>query len=190
MKRLWIAFCLVMVLSFLVLGWIGTRIYQEMPPLPARVVTTQGTVLVDEGEIQAGQNVWQALGGMEVGSVWGHGSYVAPDWTADWLHRECMFILNEWSSKEFGKSYDQADNEKKALLEARLEKLMRQNTYDPVTGMLTLDPVRQRAFEDNHKHFSEIFKNGNEDYAIRKNAQPDPVKLRQLSAFFFWSSWA
>ena len=44
MKRLWIAFALVMVLSFLVLGWIGTRIYQEMPPLPAKVVTTDGTV--------------------------------------------------------------------------------------------------------------------------------------------------
>jgi nitric oxide reductase subunit B len=78
MKRLWIAFTLVMVLSFLVLGWIGTRIHQEMPPLPARVVTTDGTVLIAEGEVQAGQNVWQSLGGMEVGSIWGHGSYVAP----------------------------------------------------------------------------------------------------------------
>jgi nitric oxide reductase subunit B len=50
-----------MVLSFLVLGWIGTRIYQEKPPLPARVVTTDGVVLVGEGEIRAGQNVWQSL---------------------------------------------------------------------------------------------------------------------------------
>ena len=105
MKRLWIAFSLVMVLSFLVLGWIGTRIYQEMPPLPAKVVTTEGTVLVDEGEIQAGQNVWQSLGGMEVGSVWGHGSYVAPDWTADWLHREATFILDRWAKAEFGADY-------------------------------------------------------------------------------------
>lgn len=69
MKRLWIAFCLVMVLSFLVLGWIGTRIHQEMPPLPEKVVTTGGTVLINEKEIQAGQNVWQSLGGMEVGSA-------------------------------------------------------------------------------------------------------------------------
>ena len=52
MKRLWIAFALVMVLSFLVLGWIGTRIYQEMPPLPDKVVTTDGTVIVDEGKFK------------------------------------------------------------------------------------------------------------------------------------------
>src|SRR5690606_7439399 len=86
MKRLWQLFAGVIILSFAVLSWIGTRIYQEMPPLPDKVVTTAGDVVIDSGEIQAGQNVWQSLGGMQVGSVWGHGSYVAPDWTADWLH--------------------------------------------------------------------------------------------------------
>ena len=49
-----------------------------------------------------GQNVWQSMGGMEVGSIWGHGSYVAPDWTADWLHRECVFILDDWARSEHG----------------------------------------------------------------------------------------
>src|SRR5688572_13413490 len=102
MRRLWLAFILVMGVSFLVLGWIGTRIYQEMPPLPERIVTTEGTVVVDDGEIQAGQNVWQSLGGMEVGSVWGHGSYVAPDWMADWLHREATFIVDRWATADYG----------------------------------------------------------------------------------------
>src|SRR6516162_9653245 len=105
MRRLWITFTLVMGVSFLVLGWIGTRIYQEMPPLPTKVVSSDGTVLIGEGDIQAGQNVWQSLGGMEVGSVWGHGSYVAPDWTADWLHRESSFVLADWAGAEFGKPY-------------------------------------------------------------------------------------
>jgi len=114
MKRLWIAFSLVMVLSFLVLGWIGARIYQEMPPIPVTVVTTDGKVMIDKGEVQAGQNVWQSLGGMEVGSVWGHGSYVAPDWTADWLHREAVFILDRWANSEFGTEYGGLDGEKQA----------------------------------------------------------------------------
>src|SRR6187401_539286 len=125
MKRLWIAFTLVMVLSFLVLGWIGTRIYREMPPVPAKVVTIGGAVVVDEGEIQAGQNVWQSLGGMEVGSVWGHGAYVAPDWTADWLHREATFILDHWSKAEFGADFAKLDGEKQAQLQGRLAKAMR-----------------------------------------------------------------
>jgi nitric oxide reductase subunit B len=40
MKKLWIAFAVVMGVSFSVLGWIGTRIYQERPPLPVHVVST------------------------------------------------------------------------------------------------------------------------------------------------------
>ena len=63
-----------------------------MPPIPARIVSSNGVVVVADGDIGRGQNVWQALGGMEVGSIWGHGSYVAPDWTADWLHREATFV--------------------------------------------------------------------------------------------------
>ena len=50
-------------------------------------------------DIEAGQNVWQSMGGMEVGSIWGHGSYVAPDWTADWLHREAVFMLDDWARR-------------------------------------------------------------------------------------------
>jgi len=190
MKRLWIAFAFVMVLSFLVLGWIGTRIYQEMPPLPSKVVTTDGKVVIDEGEIQAGQNVWQALGGMEVGSVWGHGSYVAPDWSADWLHREATFILNRWAKAEFGADYVQLNGERRSQLEGRLASVMRTNTYDPSTQTVTLDPIRAEAFQANLKHYSDVFAKGKAEYAIPAGAVSDPDRLRKLSAFFFWTSWA
>jgi nitric oxide reductase subunit B len=120
MRRLWTLFALVMVASFLVLGWLGTRIYQEAPPLADRVITTDGQVVIDYGEIQAGQNVWQTLGGMEVGSVWGHGSYVAPDWTADWLHREAVFALDAWAQQEFGSEFAQLSEERQAQLSGRL----------------------------------------------------------------------
>ena len=58
MKKLWISFAAVLVVSFSVLGWIGTRIYQEMPPLPTRFVDTNGAVVVADGDIGRGQNVW------------------------------------------------------------------------------------------------------------------------------------
>ncbi len=190
MRRLWLAFILVMVVSFTVLSWIGVRIYQEMPPIPDKVVTTDGTTLIDSGEITAGQNVWQALGGMQVGSVWGHGSYVAPDWTADWLHREAVFILQRWSGANFNKPFEQLDEEQTAQLTARLTKLMRTNTYDEAVGVMTIDPIRAEAFADNLAHYSEVFSEGNSDYAIQAGAVTDSERLRKLSAFFFWSSWA
>jgi len=190
MKALWIYFTLVMVLSFAVLGWIGTRIYQEAPPIPTRVVTTEGQVLIDEGQITAGQNVWQSMGGMEVGSVWGHGSYVAPDWTADWLHREAVFILDHWANREFGAQYEELTAEPQAQLRARLTDIMRTNTYDAEDGTVTVHPLRAAAFESNLAHYSEVFSEGNPDYAIPAGAVTDSQRLRNLAAFYFWTSWA
>jgi len=190
MRRLWILFAAVLVVSFVVLGWIGTRIHQEAPPLFSKVVTTDGTLVIDEGQIQAGQNVWQSLGGMEVGSVWGHGSYVAPDWTADWLHREAIFILDHWATSEFGESYEKLDGEKQAQLSGRLATLIRTNTYDPATQTVTVPQIRADAFEANVAHYSDVFSNGKTDYAIPAGAVTDPARLRQLSAFYFWTAWA
>jgi nitric oxide reductase subunit B len=190
MRRLWIAFVLVMAVSFLVLGWIGARIYQEMPPIPTKVVTTEGAVLIDEGEISAGQNVWQTLGGMEVGSVWGHGSYVAPDWTADWLHREATFILNRWAKAEFSGDYASLNGEQQAQLQGRLAQVMRTNTYDASSGTITIEPVRAEAFQSNLEHYREVFTQGNADYAIPPGAVSSEERVTRLAAFFFWTSWA
>ena len=190
MKRLWIGFCGVLFVSFAVLGWIGTRIYQEAPPIADKVVSTDGKVVIDAGEIQAGQNVWQSLGGMEVGSVWGHGSYVAPDWTADWLHREAVFILDRWAHDDFGTDYEKLNAERQAQLSGRLTTLMRANTYDPATQKVTVDPLRAEAFQSNLAHYSDIFSNGKTDYAIPAGAVTDEKRLHQLASFFFWSSWA
>ncbi len=190
MKKLWIGFTLVLFVSFLVLGWIGTRIYQEKPPIPDKVVTTDGQTLIDTGEVTAGQNVWQSMGGMEVGSIWGHGSYVAPDWTADWLHREAVFILDQWAMTDFNTEFEKLDNEQQAQLVARLTKLLHTNTYDPSSGIVTVDPIRAKAFESNLAHYTEVFSKGNADYAIPAGTVSDPDRLRKLSAFYFWTAWA
>src|SRR5262249_17913757 len=106
MRSKWIAFGSVVAASFTVLLAVGVRIYQQAPPIPREVVTADGGVVITGEDIRAGQNVWQSMGGMEMGSIWGHGSYVAPDWTADWLHRELTFILDDWARRESAPSYD------------------------------------------------------------------------------------
>ncbi len=189
MNRLWLSFVAVMVVSFLVLGWIGTRIYDEAAPIPDKVVTTDGRIIIDVGEVSAGQNVWQTLGGMEVGSIWGHGSYVAPDWTADWLHREAVYILDRWANADFGDDFAKLDEEKQAQLTARLTKLLRTNTWDSATGAIVIDPIRAEAFSANAAHYAQVFSQGNADYAIPAGAVTASDRLHKLSAFFFWTSW-
>ncbi len=141
MKRLWIILIAIFVISFSILGWVGTEIFRQAPPIPREVVSTDGTVLIPAEAIQNGQNVWQAMGGMQVGSIWGHGSYVAPDWTADYLHREAVFILNDWANSEFGAAnYENLNSEQKAVLRQRLQDTVRKNNYDAAT-----DKVNCRA---------------------------------------------
>ncbi len=190
MKRLWIMLAVVLTFGFTVLGWVGSRIYQDMPPIPDRIVTSDGQVVVPDGAVPRGQAVWQTLGGMEVGSIWGHGSYVAPDWTADWLHRECELILDDWARSELGRPYAELGPEPQASLRERLRMALRANNYDASTATLTIEPVRARAFEANQKHYAAVFSSGVPEYAIPRGTVTDPERLRQLSAFFFWTAWA
>jgi nitric oxide reductase subunit B len=195
-RRLWIAFGLVVTGSFAVLGFFGMEIYREAPPIPARIVTTEGAVVATEQDIRDGQNVWQSTGGQELGTVWGHGSYVAPDWTADWLHREATFILDRWATGEHGAPFAGLDVELQAALEARLGQELRSNTYDAETGDLVISPLRAEAFSSNADYYAALFGGDpgldrlREAYAMKTVTVSDPERLDKLSAFFFWASWA
>ena len=190
MKKLWLSFAAVLLISFAILGWIGRRIFQEMPPIPSSIVSTDGSVVIADGDVARGQNVWQSMGGMEIGSIWGHGSYVAPDWTADWLHREVTFVLDTWANAEFAQPYDRLTAEDQAKLRGRLEQLYRHNGYDAATNSIRIEPVRAQAFEACLRHFSEVFRNGNTAYAIPAGTVSSPERMRQLAGFIFWTAWS
>jgi nitric oxide reductase subunit B len=188
-KKLWIALGFVLTVSFAVLGGVGFKILHNAPPIPSEVVTSDGRVLFDGTAIRDGQNVWQSIGGQEVGTIWGHGSYVAPDWTADWLHRECIYILDHWAVAAGGPNYAALGIEQQAALRARLQQMIRANTWDPATGRITIDPIRAAAFQELDRYYADVFGSGRADYAIPRGALADPVKQHQMAAFFWWTSW-
>ena len=189
-KKYWIALAIVLVASFAVLGGVGYKGIKTGPPIPAQVVTTDGTVLFSGDYIRDGQNVWQSIGGQEIGSIWGHGAYVAPDWTADYLHRESMYILNRWAKAEGAESYAALPLEQQAGLEARLKKLMRTNTYNAETNTITIDPVRADAYRELAGYYGDVFANGRSEYAIPQGALTDIAKQEKMVAFYWWTAWA
>jgi nitric oxide reductase subunit B len=189
-KKLWIALTLVLIISFSVLGGVGIKIMHNAPPIPSQVVSSNGQVLFSGTVIQDGQNAWQSIGGQEVGTIWGHGSYVAPDWSADWLHRECVFLLDHWAKESGAASYETLPAEQQAALRQRLQTTIRRNTYNPADQTITVDPARAAAFAELSHYYADVFANGRPQYAIQKGALTDPEKLRAMSAFFWWTAWA
>lgn len=125
-----------------------------------------------------------------------HGAYVAPDWTADWLHRECMWFLNYWAKEEYQKPYDALGDEEKSVLQARLKKEMRTNTYNPTTGDLVISPLRTQAYQAISQHYTALFTDDpklaklREAYAIPDNVIKDESRLQALNAFLWWATWA
>src|SRR5438876_6627595 len=75
---------LTFVFGFAVLGYLALRVYQDHAPIPARVVTEAGQPLFTGEDVLHGQEAFLTYGLMEYGSVYGHGAYLGPDFTADY----------------------------------------------------------------------------------------------------------
>ena len=197
-SRLWMMFGVSLVLMFGILLLVGGRAFQLAPPMPDAVVATDGDttdVIFTSDDIRDGRDVWRRLGGMELGSVWGHGSYLAPDWTADVLHREAVAMLD--ADGEFDSLSEPARAARIAEFAARL----RVNTYDSETGHITVSPERAQAIAEITTHYQALFGgsgDGPEAEAMREafaipNAPlgPDPDEdIRTLVSWWWWTSWA
>jgi nitric oxide reductase subunit B len=192
-KRLWIILSVGMVVMFGILLLLGQQIYQQAPPIPEAVKSQSGETLFTRADIETGQNIWQSIGGMEQGSIWGHGSYLAPDWSADWLHREAEALLALSASQPLpGVSATQAE----AMRRAGLQEEMRRNTYDPASGVITVSDTRARAIRQVQQHFVSLYDGGDpaslklrRDYAFPVYGELSAAEARQLTAFYFWTAW-
>ncbi|SCK14592.1 nitric oxide reductase, NorZ apoprotein [Vogesella sp. LIG4] len=195
-RRLWGWLAVICLLSFSTLLYIGKEIYVAAPPIPNAVVSSNGRVVFTGEQIKRGQQAWLASGGQQVGTVWGHGSYVAPDWSADWLHREAVALRDTWARQEFGKPYLNLDADKQGLLDARLRREMRKNSYDAANGRVTLSQERAQAVAQVAAHYESLygtdkaFDTLREQYAMNANALPNAADREALASFFFWSAWS
>ena len=196
-RKLWVGLAALLIASFAVLLWVGSEVHRQAPPVPERVVAEDGRVIFTRQDIETGRQVWQSIGGQQLGSIWGHGGYVAPDWGADWLHREAEAILDGWAKREAGaEGYKQLDAPTQAAYATRVQALMRPNTYDAATGTITLSNDRADAIGVVGAHYQSLFSADpatgdlREAYAMRNDTVPDAEHRRQLTAFYWWAAWS
>ncbi len=195
-KRLWLILLVSLVASFATLLYFGGQIYQQVPPIPAAVQTSAGEVVYTRADIERGQNIWQSMGGMQQGSIWGHGSYLAPDWSADWLHREAVLLLS-LIGQDPVPGLTIAEPQHLEIRKVLLRDEMRKNTYDPATEIVTISANRAQAINTVAAHYVALFTAQGDsylklrqDYALPLHAALSTPDARQLTAFFFWSAWS
>lgn len=194
MKHRWLILLIVLVSAFSVLGFFGNEVYKKAPPIYESLSTEAGEVLYTKEDILDGQVVWQSIGGQQIGSVWGHGAYQAPDWTADWLHRELVNYRKIYSNKFFGKSLENLSASESAILkEKTLEEFRKSKLKD---GVVYLSEVRVLAFLETQKYYMKLFgedlalKPTREAYAIHENVLPSMENRKKMTVFFHWTAWA
>ncbi|PQM26236.1 nitric oxide reductase large subunit [Sphingopyxis lindanitolerans] len=195
-RKLWWALIAVLTVTFAVLGISGVEVYRKAPPIPAEVVTASGQVLMTHDDIMAGQAAWQSTGGMQLGSIWGHGAYQAPDWSADWLHRELVAWLSLAAAESYGKAFDDLSVEQKAALTHRLKQEYREGGLDAATGVVTVSDRRARAIALTAAHYDRLYgsdpalREMRDNYAMKEDTLPSAQKRQKLTNFFFWTAWA
>lgn len=193
-KKLWTWLAAVIIGSFIVLIFYGVEIYRKIPPIPDKVITTGGKIVATAQDIKDGQNVWQSIGGQTVGSIWGHGAYIAPDWSADYLHRESLLLLEELAKKD-GKVYKDLPDDEQAKYKVLLKKELRKNTLDEKTNTIVISPERAKVQEELAEYYAKIFMNApemaklREQYAIPKNTVKTAERMAKMNAFFSWAAW-
>ncbi|MFI7034150.1 nitric-oxide reductase large subunit [Microbispora rosea] len=163
------------VFGFFVMGLLAYRTYTVEPPVPRLVVGESGQRLYAGRDVADGQKVFLANGLMQYGSVLGHGGYLGPDYTADYLRRAATAALRARGGGD------------RAREQVRQE--FRANRYDPRSGVLTYTRAQADAFTALVDHYRDYFADPRTDKGLRPYAITDPRQIHQLTAFLSWTAW-
>lgn len=192
-RRLWWTLIAVLGVTFCLLGWFGRDVYRQAPPIPQRVASADGRTLFTAEDILDGQTAWQSVGGMQLGSIWGHGAYQAPDWSADWLHRELSAWLDLAAQQDYGQPYAEVDEDAQAVLRQRLKREYRSNRVQGEA--LVLSERRIAAMTQTAAYYDALFSDdpalqgSRKSFAMKENTLPSAARREQLTRFFFWTAW-
>ena len=178
-SKTWVqAVALVLLFGFAVLGFLAYRAYATDPPIADRVVSEAGEVLFTGDDVIKGQKVFLRNGLMQYGSVLGHGAYLGPDFTADYLHRAALIVTRELGGAGSDTARQQVVTDFKT------------NRYDATSDTLTYTAAQAVAFNELVAYYSNYFGPTSGERGLRPNAITDQAEIRQLTSFFAWTAWS
>ena len=155
--------------GFTVLGTLAWFIYEDQPPIPARVVDGGGRTIFTREDVLAGMNVFERYGLMEYGTIYGHGAYLGPDFTAQYLHRSAQSMIRQ---------YGGAGGAQRA--EDRVRAELHRNTYDAAAGVVRWSDARAAAHRELVGYYRSEFENRQSAAGRQAEWITDPEETRRL----------
>jgi nitric oxide reductase subunit B len=179
-SSLWLqAAILTFLIGFSVLGLLAWLVHTQHPPIPDRIVTEDGRTLFTGEDVMRGQQLFQRYGLMEFGTLFGHGAYLGPDFTAQYLHGAVLAMTD---------FYEQGGGSK-AEVRYRVEEELKDNRYDPETGVLVFTPGQTRAFEERRAFYGDYFGPSADQDGLRRPHISSSEDLHLLTSYFSWAAW-
>ena len=169
---------LVMIFGFFVMGLLALRTYTDSMPLPENVVGASGETVYTQADITAGQQTFLRRGLQQYGSVMGHGGYLGPDYTAEYLRLSAEHI-----NDDLRESGEQDPTEV-------TKQILRANRYDEQSGELEFTAEQVAAFASIRQYYAGIFGEDSTKYGLIPGVITDEQEIHELTAFFSWTAWA
>jgi nitric oxide reductase subunit B len=184
------AVILVLVLGFTLLTVVTVKTYSGAPPIPSRVVDPAGQTLFTADDVHKGQEVFFRYGLMEHGTLWGHGAYLGPDYTAEYLHRLTEIARDTVATNRYKKNFAELTQEQAHSASESVKLALKQNRYDEAKQTLTFTPAEQASFVTQQHEWRNYFSGEKPAPGLPAGFIRDADELRSLNAYFAWATWA
>ena len=181
---------LVMIAGFSVLSFVTVLTYTNAPPIPEQAADVTGTVVFTGADIQMGQEVFLKYGLMEHGTLWGHGAYLGPDYSAEYLHRLSEVTRDTIATEKYGKLFAQLSPDEQSVASARTMTVLKENRYEPASRTLRLSSGEVAAYRTQLPEWSDYFTRKDAAPGLPANYIQNPGELKALTAYFAWAAWA
>ena len=181
---------LVFLIGLSVLTYLSIGAYKNAPPIPEKVVGPAGELLFSGDEIRDGQAVFLKYALMENGTIWGHGAYLGPDFSAAYLHALAIHANHAIARREFKRDWEDLGKQQQERVREETRNALKQNRYDAATGTLTFTRIEKDAYPEQIDQWTRYFGGPEKTGGLPEKFIHDPRELRDLTAFFAWTAWA
>ncbi len=175
---------IVFIVGFGMLTWISATAYKISPPIPDQVVDPSGSMVFTGDDVRSGQEVFLKHGLMDNGTLWGHGSYLGPDYSATYLHNLAADVrgaLERASDRRGGGALS---------LDEATGRLLSENRYDGKTHTLRFTRYEADSYQRQQGWWRSFFASSETSRGLFPAAISDQKEIRQVVAFFAWAAWA